>query len=131
MNHFAQWYQNLMTSPSLSLRAEVQATGLRNKHLGPRVEFAEIEVTAQPSTQFEVEFGANLDPGTPAEYLQGSVFGLMDVLLVSGQYPLRNVRLTISRIGIDTISSSEMAFRHAGREAAKVIIAAACGMMAK
>jgi len=123
MNYIAKWYDNILRRSSVSLSRAVRVEGLREEHLGPRFDFAKIDVLVEPAASFDVRFGPDVDQSdTTRMFLEAAVFGLLDILLVSGRHPLRNVCITLTRCEIDPIDSCQMAFYHAGRDAGKKIV---------
>jgi hypothetical protein len=123
MNYLTKWYDDIVRRTSLSVPKRLTVEGLHQKHVGPSLQFGRVEMLAEPSTSFEVVVGRDVDQSDETQlFLEASVFGLLDVLLVSETYPLHNVRLTITRLEIDPISSSQMAFRLAGRDAGRKIM---------
>jgi hypothetical protein len=52
------------------------------------------------------------------------IFGLLDVLMNAGPDPLKNVRVTLEQAWYHDADSSRNAFRSAGRDAGRKIIAA-------
>jgi len=123
MNYITKWYDDLMQRSSLNLPREIRVEGLPKQHVGPRLEFAKIEILAEPSASFDVRFASGLDQNDITRmFLDAAVLGLLDIFLISEAQPLRNVRITVTRCEVDPIDSSEMAFRHAGRDAGEKII---------
>ncbi len=125
MNYVAKWYDGILNRSSLSLPQSVRVEGVRQQHLGPRLEYAKVEVLVEPAVSFEVRFASDvLQIDANRIFLEAAVFGLLDILLVSEAYPLRNVSVTVTRCDVDPVDSSEMAFRHAGRDAGRKVISA-------
>jgi hypothetical protein len=125
MNYIAKWCDDIQSRTPTSVPARLTATGVRDQHVGPRMDYAKIEVVVEPAESFDVRFGPDVEASeTNRLFLEAAIFGLLDILLVSGPYPLRNVSITIARCEIDPIDSSQMAFRHAGRDAGRKIISA-------
>ena len=123
MNYITKWCEELQSRTSLTLPSRMTVNGVRQQHTGPRLEYAKIEVLVEPAASFEVRFGPDVDDSDPSRiFLEAAVFGLLDILLVSRPYPLRNVSVTLTHCEIDPVDSSQMAFRHAGRDAGMKII---------
>jgi hypothetical protein len=117
------WPQGLLELTSLTLKSKVTVTGERNQHLGPRWDFAKVQVSIEPASQFEVVDAVAANEEARQEgYLDWAVFGLLDVLLVAESAPLKNIRITLESIETHAVDSSPMAFRHAGRDAGRKII---------
>jgi hypothetical protein len=122
----AQWFENLSTRASLALTNTVRATGVFDKHIaGWR--FAQIEIAVEPAEQLSVEVELPEEQRFAMErdgYLEEAVFGILDVLMTGETAPLRNVQIRIVGAKIHPVDSSRMAFRLAGRDAAKKVLAA-------
>jgi hypothetical protein len=120
-----KWFNDLANRRSLVIQETVLVGGVRDKVLGPRSDFAAIEVLCEPAEEPELEVSAaNKDEAKRGGYLDQAVYGLLDVLLTQSLYPLRNVRITVTKFSIDPIKSSQMAFRLAGRDAGSKILEA-------
>ena len=119
------WAEELPKLGSITLKSKITVTGERDQHLGPRWEFAKIQVSIEPAPSFEVV------DAVPANeelrqfgYHDWAVFGLLDVLMVAESAPLTNVRVILEKAEHHPVDSSQMAFRQAGRDAGRKIIAA-------
>jgi len=120
MNHFEKWLTDLAQRQTMLLPKAVRVAGVRDKILGPRSDYAKIDVLCEPADSLEIKFDLpNLQEAQQHGYLDWAVMGMLDVLMTENTYPLRNVRLTIKGADIDSIKSNQMAFRHAGRNAAR------------
>ena len=117
------WPQELLKLRSLKLKSKITVTGERNQHLGPRWEFAKVQVSVEPASRFEVVDAvlAN-DEARQEGYLDWAIFGLLDVLLVADPSPLKNIRVTIESVEHHAVDTSPMAFRRAGRDAGRKIM---------
>ena len=121
--HLQKWFEDIATRHSDSPSGSGAVEGLRDQHLGPRRDFARVQVFFEPSPSFEVICTApNLEELNTNGYLDFIVFGLLDVLLTAQAYPMRNVRLTITEAEIHPIHANQMAFRWAGRDAARKLL---------
>jgi hypothetical protein len=117
------WAEGLPMRSSLTLRAAINVTGERNKHLGPRYEFAKIALSVQPASTFEVVDSVPEDEELRREgYLDWAVFGLLDVLMLSEPFPLHKLRIVFESAEYHPVDSSPIAFLHAGRDAGRKII---------
>jgi translation elongation factor EF-G len=120
-----QWLADVANRQTAQLSQSGLVEGVRDRPLGPRSDFAKITVAFEPASALAVECSApNRSELEADRYLEGAVFGLLDVLLTAGTYPLRNVKLTITAAEIHPIHSSQMAFRWAGRDAATKLLEA-------
>ena len=129
MKYLEQWVESLVSTHSLGVSRPIRVEGVRVAHLGPKLEVARIEFLVENADAFCVVVAEpNIDPAAYAfRYIDYAVFGLLDVLLVAEDYPLRNIRVTVVSIGIDPVSSSMMAFRRAGRDAGRKVLQACRG----
>ena len=98
--------------------------GVQKKHLGPRLEYAAIELKVEPSDCFEVDFSDRLKNinDESKELLDAAVYGILDVILTHLIQPLRNIKINILSANIHPVDSNKMAFRKAGRNAGKKIL---------
>ena len=94
---------------------------------GPKSEFAKVRLTVRPADTFEVVDGVTekdelekLGVGWPDPV----IFGLLDVLMNAEPDPLKNVHVTLEQAWYHEADSSRNAFRSAGRDAGRRIIAA-------
>ena len=119
------WAEGLLREKPLSLKSRLSVTGERNQHLGPRWEFAKVQVSLEPAASFEVvEAVPPSDELRQYGYLDWAVLGLLDVLMVAESAPLSGVRVILEKAEYHPVDSSPMAFRQAGRDAGRKIIAA-------
>ena len=121
------WFQELLRVTSLTLKSRITMTGESNRHLGPRWEFARVRVTVEPALYFEVVDATSGNEearreGVLDRYLDWTIFGLLDVLMMDRHAPLRNIRIILEEIEIHPIDSSQMSFRNAGRDAGRKIL---------
>ena len=117
------WADGLVKQKSLTWRSKITVTGERNQHLGPRWEFARLQVSVEPAPDFEVVDGIPADEEARQQgYFDWAIFGLLDVLMVAESTPLKNIRITLEKVEYHAVDSSPVAFRHAGRDAGRKII---------
>lgn len=119
------WNEQLLRRPQESIPARIEVTGERDKHLGPKIEYAAVTVILEPSHEFEVvddvEGSENLQKlGFPDWF----VFGLLDVLMTSRPLLLTKVKVTLKDAKYDRIDTSPRAFLEAGRDAGQKALAA-------
>jgi hypothetical protein len=117
------WQQDLLKPNSLTLKSKITVMGERNEHIGPRWEIARIQISAEPAPSFEVIdlFPCN-EEARQEGYLDWTVLGLLDVLMLTWSTPLRNIRVILEKAEVDAVNSSCMAFRHAGRDAGRKLL---------
>jgi hypothetical protein len=117
------WASELLKRKSSTLKAAIDVTGDRDRHLGPKLEFARIRVRAEPSATFEVVNNVVSDDELRKfGYLDWAIFGLLDVLMLAEPRPLHELRIILEDAQYSRIDSSQMAFLHAGRDAGRKII---------
>jgi Elongation factor G, domain IV len=127
MNYFDLWIANLQQCKSVRLTQAVLVVGHREKHFGPRSEFARVVMTISPAEELDV-----VDKVPCREELEGLgvswprcvVFGLLDVIMFAEFGPLHKVRITLDDAAYHEVDSSEKAFREAGRDAGRKLVEA-------
>jgi translation elongation factor EF-G len=85
------------------------------------MESARVAFVVEPADDFEVVVAVPTMSQVPEyeRFIDWSIFGFLDVVMLAEPYPIRNVRVTIVEVEVDPVSSSMMAFRHAGRDAGR------------
>lgn len=120
MNYIDLWQKSFLTWSTIKLPGPLRVRGVRDAHLGPRWERAAVEFVLEPATDLTVVIDIeNVDKDPDQKYVEAAIFGLFDVLMVSGPCPVRGVRVRVVDLEIDPIESSQMAFRQAGRDAGR------------
>ena len=124
MNYLEKWATGLLSSRSGRLPKAVRVGGSRKAHLGPRMEFARIELLVEPAQAFEVVVAVpTLAPTSEHEqFIEWAIFGFLDVVMLAEPYPIKSVKITVVDAEVDAASSSMMAFRHAGRDAGRQLL---------
>jgi hypothetical protein len=124
-SYIEKWIDDLKSCQSAAVLTTGCVEGLRNKILGPRSDYARIVVAFRPSDSFVLECSAsNCSELQSDGYLASAVFGLLDVLMTTKAYPVRNIQLDIVEAEIHPVHANEMAFRWAGRDAGRKILEA-------
>jgi len=120
------WTENATRRKSLQLNGAFDVVGERNAHLGGRCEIAKIKLTVRPAENFQVYFDdiPNQDIAEEQGYLDATVFGILDVLIVGANFPLTEIALIFTAFEIHPVESSVSAFRQAGRDAGRKILEA-------
>jgi hypothetical protein len=71
---------------------------VRDKVLGPRSDYAKIDILCEPAERFEVKFDLpNLQEAQEYGYLDWAILGILDVLMTEQTYPLRKMYVLRSR----------------------------------
>lgn len=85
------------------------------------MEIARIQLLVEPSEAFEVIVAVpTIAPSSEHErFMEWAIFGFLDVVMVADPYPIKSVKVTVVDAEFDAVSSSMMAFRHAGRDAGR------------
>jgi hypothetical protein len=124
-DYLTLWAEGPSDEGSRTLTAPVTVIGEWTHR--PKSEFAKVQLTVEPATDFEVVDAVEhknelerLGVGWPDPV----ILGLLDTLMNSDLGPLRNVRVTLELVWYHELDSTRNAFRNAGREAGRKIIAA-------
>src|SRR5579871_1072885 len=127
MNYFDVWISDLRQRKSVHLICPIAVEGHREKHLGPRSEFARVVLTASPAEELEVFDNVpcrNELKTLGIAWPQSVIFGVLDVLMFAEFGALHKIRITLDDAAYHEVDSSESAFREAGRDAGRRIIEA-------
>jgi hypothetical protein len=126
MNYLEKWAQSIIRRTSNTLKAPVEIEAVRDAHLGPRWEYAKVRLRIEPAETFEVRSEVEIMDDTVRQtYLDATIFGLLDVLLVAEASPLIRISVCVTALEQHEIDSTPMAFRMAGREAGRKLLQAA------
>ena len=125
MNYLDLWIANLLGRKSVRLTREVSVVGHREKHLGPRSEFAKVVMKIEPAEGFEVvdnvPYRKELE-GLGVAWPLSAVFGLLDVVMFAEFGSLYKIKVTLNDAAYHEVDSSENAFREAGRDAGRNLV---------
>ncbi len=127
MTYVEGWFESLLRASPRSIPTAMRVTGQCDQHLGPRLRFARVTISVRPGDRFDVQIAippALQDTLQEHQYLDYFVFGFLDVMLTSAEQPATLLSLTITDVDYDPINSSQIAFRLAGRDAGRHVIAA-------
>ena len=125
MNYLELWIANLGQRRSVRLSRAITVIGHREKHFGPRSEYAEVVMTIGPAEDLDVVDNVPWRKELEAlgiAWPQCVVFGLLDILMFAEFGPLYKIRITLDDAAYHEVDSSENAFREAGRDAGRKII---------
>jgi hypothetical protein len=50
-----EWLQGVASRPAASIARPVRAVGIHDRHVGPKWDFAQIDVVAEPADEWSVE----------------------------------------------------------------------------
>jgi hypothetical protein len=129
-DYLALWAKGVPNRRSRVLTAPITVVGERKKALGPKSEFARVQLTVHPADAFEVSDNVaerrELEE-LGVEWPDPVIFGVLDVLMRTEPDPLSSVRVILEEAWYHDVDSSENAFRHAGRDAGEKIIKAIAG----
>ncbi len=118
-----EWIRDVLERRAITVKRAVRVEGLRNKHLGPRWDYAKVCFLVEPSPRFEVVLGDSLAQEIDPAYLKSALLGFVDVAMTAEPYPIKRIRITVEDAQVDAINSNVMAFRSAGRDAARNLLA--------
>ena len=124
-DYLSLWAEGLPNQRSRVLSAPVTVLGKRIRQVGPKGEFAKIQLTVHPSNLFEV-----IDRVAERSELEKlgvgwpdcAIFGLLDVLMFAEFGPIYKVCVVLEQVWYHEVDSSWQAFRHAGRDAGRKIV---------
>lgn len=129
MNYLNEWTCDVLARQSRTLPRPMEVVGERKAHLGPRLEVARVRLAVEPADAFaasiEVQDLDRIIGGT--SFARAAVFGFLDIVLLAEPLPIRNVHVRVLELIIDPVSSSELAFRRAGRAAGECLLVALRG----
>jgi hypothetical protein len=125
MKYLDRWAESLLARRSLPLKAAVHIVGLRKSHLGPRMDFGEVEFIAEPAGTFEVSLEVPNVGEKPewSQFIESAIFGFLDVVMLEETYPYKNFKLRVVGAKFNPVDSNSLAFRLAGRDAGKKFLA--------
>jgi hypothetical protein len=124
-DYLGLWAEGWLKRSSMLLSEPISVTGEREKHFGPKSEFAKVKMTVYPSSALEI-----IDASAESVELEklgvgwpdSAIFGLLDVLMLAESNPLYKVRVVLETDAYHDVDSSWNAFRHAGRDAGRKIL---------
>ena len=95
--------------------------GVQDKHLGPRMDYAQVSLRVEPAGCFEVvdRVDSN-DPARGFDFPEAFTKGVLEVLDARGPRP--PVRLVLERADHHAVDSSPHAFVEAGRDAGRKLL---------
>lgn len=125
--YIKMWAEGMQARSSAVISSKIQVTGERNQSLGPRFQFARVQVSVEPAPEFEVVDRTPVSKELrELDFPDWFVFGMLDVLLSAEPHPLHKIRVTLVAVEFDPIDTSAAAFRHAGRDAARKVMNTLC-----
>lgn len=118
-----KWLNTLLSRPGVSVPQQLSVNGEQDAHLGPRLEVAQATFVIEPASKLQIVVPSDVRATvTDPAYADAAIFGLLDVLICQDCNPVSNVKITLTHLNEDPVSSSESAFRHAGRDAARKLL---------
>lgn len=125
MKYLNLWQKDLLSRKSLLLKSPIEVEGLRDKHLGPMMQYAKVVINVKPSEIFDVDISSiKLADENQINMLNAAIFGFLDIVMCAKISPLKNIKLIVTDVEFDPINSSIVAFRYAGRDAGQNLIKA-------
>lgn len=125
MDYLDLWFANQPRPDSMRLARGITVVGHREKPLGPRSEFARVEITVEPAEELSVVDNVPCRKELEAlgvAWPQYFVFGILDILMFAEFGPLYKIRINLDDAAYHDVDSSANAFREAGRDAGRNII---------
>ena len=122
MNYLDPWIASLRQHKSVHLTHAITVAGHREKHFGPRSDFARVVMTISPAEELDVVDNVPCRKELEALGLAWPrcvVFGLLDVLMFAEFGSLYKIRITLDDAVYHEVDSSEKAFREAARDAGR------------
>jgi hypothetical protein len=121
-NYLDKWVQEKLGKPSAKLKEEITVQG-KYHPIGDPFRYAMFEASIEPADSFLVAVIPGAIPSTTdaQRYLDSAIFGILDIILATELRPLRDIKITITKMGIDLEGSSQYAFRRAGNDAGNKI----------
>jgi hypothetical protein len=117
------WFRNLVTATRLPLDKSISARGQYDKHTGPGWASAAVLIAVSPGSSFSVRNNVALtEERSSLGFPDFVIFGFLDVMLVADNVDTNSIILTIDDVCIDPITTTPMALREAGRDAARKIL---------
>lgn len=125
-DYLSKWFDAIRGGPSILLAEAIEVEGVRDKHLGPKWQFAKVVFRIEPAATLEIEADNEGIPTSVRDrhYVDAAILGVLDVILTVADYPLKNVRLVLVGAEDHPADSSWMSFRHAGRDCGRKIMEA-------
>ena len=122
--HLQKWAQSLVSVKSRLLTRTIRVEGVREAHLGPRMDFAKVEFLLEPAEELDVVLQvAGIEASREQQqFVESAVYGFLDVVMMAEPYPVKKMRITVVGADVDPVNSNMFAFRLAGRDAAKKLL---------
>lgn len=116
-----RWARDAVSRQSLPLARAVHVEGVRQAHLGPRLESARVKFLLEPAKEFQVEVELPPPGGSPEQilFVESAIFGFLDVVLLAEARPYKDMKLRVLGAEVDPVNSNLIAFRLAGRDAGR------------
>jgi uncharacterized protein YuzE len=124
-DYFKLWIDGLLKTPAQPLRSTIMVEGRRREVLGATGQFAIVTVAIEPAQSFEVVDEVPKSAELSAlGYPDWAMIGLLDILGPSDDLSLSQCRIVLKDVRYHELDSSPMAFREAGRDAGRKVLAA-------
>ncbi len=119
------WFESIVRTTRVSIHTTIRVIGEWRGLFASFPNYAYIEVIAEPSDDLRVDVEISEEKFKLRgceDYIKQAVYGLLDVLCTDRRYAVLNIRLRIIDIKVHEIDSRGLAFRMAGRKAARKIL---------
>jgi hypothetical protein len=123
-DNLQNWVQSLVSAKSRLLTRTIRVEGVRKAHLGPRIDYARVEFLLEPAEDLDVVVQVVGIEVTreQQQFVESAIYGFLDVAMLAEPYPMKKMRVTVVGADFDPVSSNMIAFRLAGRDAAKKLL---------
>lgn len=115
-DYLSEWFVDIQTRRSVLFSKAVTVVGILDEHRGPRWNFAKVKLCLKPADTITI---VDCTSSSLQEFVDATFFGILDVLLTELSSPLRNLSIELLEIEDHPIDSNPIAFRLAGRDAAR------------
>lgn len=124
MDYLKNWVDDVIKRAPFIFKGKFIVKGEHKHHPGAHLEYAAIEASIENNDKLEVVFSDSVKKLNTEDrtLVDSAIQGMFDVLVVSKPYPVLNVKIEIISADIHPIDSNKIAFRIAGRNAAREFI---------
>ena len=118
-----RWFENILSTSALPMKSCVTITSEYDKHLGPTWQSAGLTVVVSQSEGFSFTNKVPMtDDLAGAKFPEYAVFGFLDIIMVADQICSECIKLEFTEARFDTVNTTAMAFREAGRDAGRKLL---------
>jgi|GEM_PF-2408011 len=118
-DYLARWTGKRHAGHAIGVQSPIEIVGERNKHLGPRFDFARVAIRVEPNEQFIVVNKIVEEIPEAYGFPDKFIFGVLDEVMTGAPGPIENIKITLKMVEYDSTDSSPNAFTQAGRDAGR------------